>query len=147
MRHSSASSVAIFRPARGAFVAVCASGSLPAPVDENDAVLVAMRAAKAPVDLHAHASALAGEYAFPMVARGALIGVLVCGPKHGADPYAPDETETLGAVAQAVGVALDALQRGQPEPSETLLSLQLEVAALREDVRELLAAMRLPERS
>ena len=131
--HSSANSVAILCRDGRTFAGVCASGTVPPAVGENDPALVTMRASKEPVDLHRHASELDGELAFPMVARGEVTGILVCGPKAGGDPYAPDEAAALAAVAREVGVALDALRAHRPESagdaSATILALQVEVAA------------------
>jgi K+-sensing histidine kinase KdpD len=143
--HAGASRVTIYRPADGAFAAAAAPDGVPASVGENDPALVSMRATNGVVDLHRTASALSGEYAFPMIARGLLIGVVVCGPKRSGDPYAPDEVATLAEVAREVGTALDAHTAHRGDASADLLALQLEVAALRDDVRELLAAMRAPE--
>ncbi len=152
--HSSASSVAILCRAGRRYETACSSGAAPPSVDENDPAVVRMRASKEHVHLHRYASAIDGELAFPMVARGALIGMLVSGDKRDADPYAPDEIAALAGVAHAVGVALDMLLAhhgpdavAAGEPSAAVLALQVEVAALRDDVRELLAALRLPERS
>ena len=77
---------------------------------ENDPAVLAMRARRAIVDLHKAASALPGVLAFPMIVRGQLTGILVCGAKSGDEAYAPDEREALAAVAAAVGQALDGLR-------------------------------------
>ena len=144
--HSSVGDVTIFRhDGVRTYVAASASGDAPAPVDENDAAMVAMRASKAPADLHRYRTALRGEFAFPMSARGELIGVLVCGTKRDGDPYAPDETATIATLAQSVGTTLDALAAREGGPSAAMHALQVEVAALRDDVRVLLAAMRLAD--
>ncbi len=144
--HSSAGSVAIFRyDGVRTFRPACASGELPDALDENDAALVAMRASKAFADLHRYRTALHGEFAFPMIARGELIGVLVCGAKRGGDPYAPDETSTLATLAQSVGTTLDALAVREAGPNAAIHALQVDVAALRDDVRVLLAAVRLAD--
>src|SRR5581483_1724190 len=71
-------------------------------VHENEPAMVALRATLERVDLHAHPGAVAGEYAFPLLSRGELLGVLVCGPKRTGDPYAPDELRTFDEVAHAV---------------------------------------------
>ncbi|MBV9233226.1 MAG: GAF domain-containing protein [Candidatus Eremiobacteraeota bacterium] len=77
--------------------------------DENDPAIVSLRAWHRPVDLHATQSALRGEFAYPMVARGRLAGVLVIGPKRSAEPYAPDESDAIAHLAHGAGLALDAL--------------------------------------
>jgi hypothetical protein len=50
-----------------------------------------------------------GEFAFPMISRGDLVGALICGPKRDGETYAPDESEALLALAHGVGTALDTL--------------------------------------
>ncbi len=76
-------------------------------IDENDPALVTLRASRDVVDLHLTESALAGEFVYPMLARGQLIGALVLGPKMSGEPYAPDESAAIAQLAHAVGVALD----------------------------------------
>jgi GAF domain-containing protein len=144
-RHSETGSVAILSADRdGTFGTSCASGAAPPKVDENDPALVALRARKDPVDLHAFTTALSGEYALPMVSRGELIGVLVCGLKRNGDPYAPDEIEALAKLALSVATALDALTHGATGVHAEVLELRLEFAALREDVRRMLDELRAP---
>lgn len=79
-------------------------------VDENDPAILAMRSRRVIVDLPAAASSLPGMYAFPMIARGRLAGVLLCGPKRADELYAPDERELLADLATAVAHTLDALR-------------------------------------
>ena len=54
-------------------------------------------------------TALIGEFAYPMLARGHMIGALILGAKVSGEPYAPDESLAVAQVAQSVGVALDVL--------------------------------------
>jgi GAF domain-containing protein len=109
-------------------------------VDENDPTILALRESARAVDLHGHASEVRGEYAFPMISRGALVGVLVCGAKRDGDAYAPDERDALEEVAQNVGTSLDAVAGGGVESA--ILGLQDQFAALRSEIRELIAALR-----
>jgi GAF domain-containing protein len=108
-QHTSALSVAILvrdAPASYAF----AIGVPALEVGENDLAIVALRAWNKPIDLHAFPeSQLRGDLAFPMLSRGQLVGVLICGPKHDGEAYAPDESEAMLALAHAVGVTLDTL--------------------------------------
>lgn len=107
-------------------------GSVPysVPYDENDPAIVAMRAWHKPVDLHAQPnSALQGELAFPMVSRGQLVGVLVCGPKRGGESYAPDESEALRTLAHGVGTALDTLSNHGNGAIESLARTQAIIIA------------------
>jgi hypothetical protein len=87
-----------------------AAPSVSAEVGENDPGLVALRAWRKPVDLHrVTGSRLHGEFAFPMISRGELVGALVCGVKRDGEAYAPDESDALLALAHGVGTALDSL--------------------------------------
>jgi len=64
------------------------------------------------VDLHTIESAIEGEFAYPMVARGQLIGALVVGSKPNSESYAPDESDAIARIARiahSVGNALDLL--------------------------------------
>lgn len=79
-------------------------------VSENDSGIVALRAWNEPIDLHEFpGSQLRGEFAFPMISRGRLVGVLVCGSKRDGEAYAPDESDALRTLAHGVGTALDTL--------------------------------------
>jgi hypothetical protein len=78
-------------------------------VDENDPAIVTLRTSHQMVNLHAVESVLRGEFAFPMSARGRLVGVLAIGPKRLGESYAPDECEAIAALAHGVGIALDVL--------------------------------------
>lgn len=79
-------------------------------VDENDPALVSIRTDHRVVDLRNVKSALHGEFAYPMVARGRVKGALVIGPKSSDEPYAPDESEAIEQVAHSVAAALEVLQ-------------------------------------
>lgn len=78
-------------------------------VNENDPALVSIRAEHAPLDLHATQTAIEGEWAYPMVARGRLIGALVLGPKNSQESYAPDESAAIATLAHSTAGALDVL--------------------------------------
>jgi GAF domain-containing protein len=79
-------------------------------VDENDPALVAMRARRVIVELRDTDSTLPGALAFPMIVRGELLGVLLCGAKADDETYAPDERDALASLASSVGHALDAIE-------------------------------------
>ena len=78
-------------------------------IDENDPAVVTLRTSHEMVNLHTADSVVRGEFAFPMSARGRLVGVLAIGPKRLGESYAPDECEAIGALAHGVGIALDVL--------------------------------------
>jgi GAF domain-containing protein len=78
---------------------------------------------------------LRGEYAFPMISRGLLIGILVCEAKRNGENYAPDESEALRTLAHSVGTALDVLSSTQRDHSSEVVLREL--ARLRADVNRL----------
>lgn len=78
-------------------------------ISENDRAFVALRARNTALDLHTVETEVKGEFAYPMVARGRLVGALIVGPKRSHESYAPDESEAISDVARSVGGALDAL--------------------------------------
>jgi hypothetical protein len=83
----------------------------PSPiVDENDPAVLAMRARRVIANPPSLSSALPGLLAFPMIVRGELLGMLVCGAKRDDEEYAPDERDALAFLASAVGHALDAIE-------------------------------------
>jgi hypothetical protein len=115
-----------------------AKAALP-PIDENDEALVAMRTWRKPVDLGTlHRSAFSGEFAFPMSARGTLVGVIVCESQGNAEVYAPDESDAILTIAQAVAAALVSFD---VEQAQATTEIRNEIAALSEQIR-LLAATR-----
>ena len=116
--HSDASSVSIV---------------VPSGAELNDPAVLAMRASQDAVDLHGYKTRLAGEYAFPMLAHGAFLGVLVCGVKKSGERYAPDEVDALKTVAHGVGLALDGLTRES--------GWQSEFASLRDAIGAMQAAI------
>ncbi|MGB8149779.1 MAG: hypothetical protein WCE97_01130 [Candidatus Cybelea sp.] len=94
-------------------------------VSENDPGIVALRAWNKPIDLHAFPdSQLRGEFAFPMISRGDVVGALICGPKRDGEAYAPDESEALLALAHGVGTALDTLSNRSDGVAESIRETQ-----------------------
>ncbi len=74
----------------------------------DDPAIVALRATHKPVDLTAvDSTSLVGDWAYPMVARGRMHGVLVLGCKRSSESYAPDEAESIMQVAHGVARALE----------------------------------------
>jgi hypothetical protein len=90
-------------------------------VDENDRALVALRTWHKRVDLDTLDTVIAGEYAYPMISRGQLVGALVCGPKIDGDSYAPDESNALFELAHGVGTALHLLQDRRQDDSHLVI--------------------------
>ncbi len=122
--HTGADDVAVLVRDGDAVYAV-APDDRAAKASENDPGIVALRAWNKPIDLHVFPhSLLRGEFAFPMISRGNLVGVLVCGPKRDGDAYAPDESEALLALARGVGMALDTLTSQNNDLMESIRDTQ-----------------------
>lgn len=107
-------------------------------VNENDPALVALRARHAVVDLHTVETKIDGEFAYPMVARGRLVGALVLGPKRSGESYAPDESSAIAQLAQSVAGALDVLAASTPGLAGSAVTLD----AIYDAVEKLAAAVR-----
>jgi hypothetical protein len=100
-------------------------------VGQNDPALVTLRATRDVVALRGVATALHGEYCFPMSAGGTLIGALVIGPKRLGESFAPDERDAVAAVAHGVGTALALLgSASAPAAHAPAASLETLVAAI-----------------
>jgi hypothetical protein len=78
-------------------------------VSQSDAAIVALRGRHTALDLKALSTQLQGEFAYPMIARGQLVGALVLGPKRSGESYAPDEAHAIMQLAHEVGSALHIL--------------------------------------
>jgi hypothetical protein len=98
---------------------------------ENDPAIVRLRATHRPVDLHEVPSQLPGELAFPMVARGHLVGAIVLDARRSGEAYAPDETAAIAQLANSVGYGVDVLSSSVHRNGELLAAID----ALRAEVR------------
>lgn len=94
---------ASFRPAAHTF-------AIAPEVDENDPAILSMRARGVSVHVPDVESALPGALALPMIVRGELLGILICGPKVDEEAYDPDEENALASLASSVGHALDTIE-------------------------------------
>lgn len=89
--------------------------------DQNDPAIVALRAYHKVLDLHTVATAITGEWAYPMIARGQLVAALVLGAKRSGESYAPDESAAIAELATSTAAALDVLSlEGQGQPDAAL---------------------------
>lgn len=78
-------------------------------VSESDAAIAALQERHKALDLHTLSTQLRGELAYPMIARGQLVGALILGPKRSGESYAPDESRAIMQLAREVGGALHIL--------------------------------------
>lgn len=127
--HTDARSAAVFVEQGSEYRSVRHFGDAPDAVGANDPAILALKASHAPVDPHRYATAFRGELALPMLARGRLVGVVLCGPRATGEGYAPDEVAALREVAQAVGLALDALGSERSSTEERLMHVQEQMLA------------------
>jgi hypothetical protein len=109
-------------------------------VSENDRAIVSMRTWNKPVDLHGLQTQLEGDFAYPMIARGRLIGVIAIGPKQSGESYAPDESAAIAQLANGVGTALDLISnegdRTQRELLDAVRALQVSIGDLSTRLRQ-----------
>lgn len=94
----------------GIYRAHASSFALSPDIDENDPAAVSMRARRVSVHVRDCESALPGVLAFPMIVRGELLGILVCGQKVDDETYDPDEEAALASLASHVGHGVDAIE-------------------------------------
>lgn len=107
-------------------------------IDENDTAVVALRAWHKPVDLDSFpTSALRGQVAFPMVARGRLVGAVICGTKQDSEVYAPDEFDALQRLADGVGSALTVLGNESVRSEDALAGAISELRSVVAELREM----------
>jgi hypothetical protein len=107
--HTDASGAALFLRRDGSYEAVRGFGEMPTAIDENDNAILALKTWHKPLDPHKYSTALQGDVALPLVARGELAGVLLCRERTSGEAYAPDEIDALATFALGVGAAYDAL--------------------------------------
>lgn len=101
------------------------AASLPERLDADDPAAIRLRAHAADIDLHEARSDLGTDgHAFPLRARGKLLGMLVIGARPG-ERYSADERELFAIVAHEVGNALFAIRAQASE-------VELEEARARE---------------
>lgn len=86
-------------------------GEQTAEIQENDPAILALKAHHRPIDPHLYTTALRGDIALPMLARGQLLGVLVLGARASGEAFAPDEIEALGSLAHGLGSALESVNQ------------------------------------
>lgn len=95
-----------------------------ADVSENDPAIVSLRTWNRKLDLHRVESQFKGEFAYPIISRGRLIGALLLGPKRSQETYAPDESAAIEDLAHHVGGALDVLGHSASSDGSVLAELR-----------------------
>jgi predicted ATPase len=110
----------------------------------NDALPIRLRSSPLPADPRALHSLAGGNLAFPMMARGELVGFLTVTPKR--IEYEPEDIHALSALTEATGLALvtlDSELRLHEEPRTNLPQLvksfvgrEQDVAAIQDLLRE-----------
>ena len=108
------------------------------PTEGDDPAFVKLRAWHSVLDLHTVQTEIPGEWAYPMVARGRLVGALVLGAKRSGESYAPDESAAIAQLAHSVAGALEILSLKSDEATVTdaIAGLRRELAALRRDLEQ-----------
>ncbi len=108
--------------------------------DENDPAIVRLRANPHALDLHGLETLLHGNVAFPMTARGQLLGVVVLGARRSSETYAPDETSAISQLAASLGAALDvfAIRNGKGAAEDHVVA---SIDALREELVSAVTAL------
>lgn len=123
--HTDARAAALYLRKNGAYKAVRSFGDTTAEAGENDPAILALMAWRKPLDPHRYATALRGALVLPILGRGQLVGLLLCGQRIGGEAYAPDEVDALVEFTHGIGSALDALSTdGDGSHDELLRAIQ-----------------------
>jgi hypothetical protein len=101
--------------------------------DENDPAVVRLRATPQTLDLHGTDSAIEGDVAFPMVARGRLVGIIVLGERRSGEAFAPDERAAISQLARSLAAALGVFSNGDGS-SDGLQRVSEAIEALRSEI-------------
>ncbi|MHB1871410.1 MAG: hypothetical protein ACYCT1_11240 [Steroidobacteraceae bacterium] len=154
--HAEAPWVAIYERWDNGYLRIRQHGrqDLALKLERDDLAFVKLRAHAREVDLHVITSGLGQEgHAFPLMARGELLGALVVGPRS-EERYAAEERELFEHIAHEVGASLFALrlQTAEERARETVTSAKRQTEAILEEARirearllELLHAQRIRE--
>ncbi|HKE37838.1 MAG TPA: GAF domain-containing protein, partial [Candidatus Baltobacteraceae bacterium] len=142
-RHMSTAGSAIYLW-RGEYAAEATSfeGTLES-VPLNDALAIRLRSSAVPVDPSALCSVAAGRLAFPMMARGELVGFLTVTPKH--IEYDSEDLHALSALVEAAGLALvtlDSELRLHEQPRTNLPQLMKSFVGRESEIAEVERSLR-----
>ncbi len=123
--HTDASNAKVFLAKNGEYTSERSFGDCSlSSVDENDGAILALKTWHKPIEPHRYESAMQGALAFPLLARGHLLGVLLLGERSSGEIYAPDEVEAVSLFAHGVGSALGALTLNPDGVTTRLLETQ-----------------------
>jgi hypothetical protein len=108
----------------------------PATIDPDDDMAIEMRRTRRPIDCVDASNCARGGFAFPVIVRGTLTGIVLLGPKLAGELYRPDEIELLASCVHQFGLDLESLRISELERRNASLrqrdaELQLEVANLK----------------
>lgn len=121
--HTNATGAALLMNGKGAYRNIRGFGAVPTSARENDPAILALKAWHQPLDPHRYETALTGDLALPVVARGQLHGVLLFEQRASGEAYAPDEIDALAEFARGVGAAYDALAARAEESNTTAAAI------------------------
>jgi hypothetical protein len=121
--HTDATGAALLLNGDGTYKSVRCYGDVPTSAGENDPAILALKAWHEPVDPHRYRTALTGDLAVPVVARGQLHGVLLFEQRATGEAYAPDEIAALAQFAHGIGSAYDTLARRGDETNATVAAI------------------------
>lgn len=83
---------------------------LPARIEHNHDVVIELKHTRKEVEMDGHVPRLPGAFAFPIISRGAVSGILILGEKRSAQQFRPDELSLLRNCAHSLGLATESLR-------------------------------------
>jgi GAF domain-containing protein len=97
----------------------------PPLVHSNDELAVKLRESARRVDLSRLHKRMAGDWAFPMVVSGNVIGALVLGARTEGVSYRPEELNQLADSARTIGLHLESLRAAELQRQHSELTQRL----------------------
>lgn len=109
---------------------------LPAVIDADSNLAIALRHQRSAIDLHSEHFDIAADHAFPMTLRGDINGIILLLPRLDGTSYRPDEIKLLGECVRSYAVDLESLRADELERENAQLArrggdLEREVEMLR----------------
>lgn len=112
----------------------------PGRIDADDDLVIALRHTMKVLEPAALGSPLRADLALPMTLRGALVGMLLVGPKSTGQSYRPDQVEQLGKSAHQLALYLEGLRVLELERQTASLLRQVDEGERRLAVNEAIMA-------